>query len=390
MGASVMNFDNIIGQVPIVKWCKAALENDTIPNVTLFVGPSGIGKSSTAKILACEIAANGDAEFCGDLKDKIIKQNIEKYECVHIYNMSNLDQTAVLQVREDLTTAFSKTGRKVIIMDEAHGMKDEAQDTLLTAFESLPKGVHVIICTTDRSKLRPALLSRCYPRYFGKLTTKEMERLIAVRLEEKSIKILANEQIVVNYFISYAGHDARAVNNIIDNIPAGSQMSMDSLEMYVPIFEPKAVLQLIKYLYGGNIIAGLNLIPDLTLGDTFHDILIDILRTAMGDTTRHFTRQDSAYIVDLCSNDISRLSGFVIDCGKQHLTVPRLSAIFLYWNVGRPPGPKSADEESILIEDIKNLEVKPVDVNVQSTIGGTPIYEDFEAFLQNTMIVGNK
>ena len=390
MGATVTNFNHIIGQAPVIKWCKAAIENNMIPKVILFVGPSGIGKSSTAKILACEIAANGDSAFCEDLKDKIIKQSIDKYECVHIYNMSNLDQTAVLQVREDLTTAFSKTGRKVIIMDEAHGMKEEAQDTLLTAFESLPEGVHVIICTTDRSKLRPALLSRCYPRYFGKLTTAEMERLIRLRLNEKRIKILANDQIVVNYFISYAGHDARAVNNIIDNIPSGSQLSMDSLEMYVPIFEPKTVLQLVKYLYDGNIIAGLNLIPDLTLGETFNNILIDILRTALGYTTRHFTRQDSSFIVDMCSADISRLSGFVIDCSKQALTVPRLSAVFLYWNAGKPEGPKSLDAESILMEDEKNLERKPVDVNVGSSIDEAPIFDNFEDFLQNSMIVTQK
>lgn len=387
MGTTVLNFDNIIGQAPIVKWCKATIRNKTMPKVSLFVGPSGVGKSSTAKLLACEIAANGDTAFCDDLKDKIIKQKINVYESVHIYNMSNLDQTAVLAVREDLTTAFSKTGIKVIIMDEAHRMSEEAQDTLLTAFEALPEGVHIIICTTDRSKLRPALISRCVPRYFMKLTTSEMKSLIELRLNERQIKILANETIVANYLISYAGHEARALNNIIDQIPVGSQLSMDSLEMYIPIFEPKAVLQLVRYLYEGNIIAGLNLIPDLNIDETFKNILLDITRIALGDDTRHFSRQDANFIHELCREDVGRLIGFVIDCTKQALNATRLSALFLYWNSNKPVAAVSADSNATLIDDLKNMEIKPVEMQVQGNDTEELIYDNFEDFLNGKMIM---
>ena len=298
-----------------------------------------------------------------------------------------MDSTAVAAVREDLNLAFTKNGIKVIIMDEAHGMKDDAQDTLLTAFESLPEGVHVIICTTDRSKLRPALLSRCYHRYFSRLSTSEMKQLIQLRLEERNVKILANETIVENYMISYAGHEARAINNIIDQIPVGSQLNMDSLEMYVPIHEPKEVLQLIRYLYTGNLVAGLNLIPDLTLDDAFHSILIDILRTALGDSTTHFSRQDENFIKELCRDDVGRLSGFVVDCSKQKLTVPRLSALFIYWNSKKPESAKSADETSIQMEDLRNIECKETDIEVKPD-DGEVMFENFEDFLRDKMIVG--
>ena len=387
MGTSVVNFNNIIGQSPIVRWCRATVQNKSLPPVTLFTGPSGVGKTSTAKLLACEIVANGDDAYCEDLKNKIIKQKINVYESVHIYNMSNLDQTAVLAVKEDLSTAFSKTGIKVIIMDEAHRMSEEAQDTLLTSFESLPEGVHVIICTTDRSKLRPALLSRCVARYFTKLSTSEMKALIELRLEERQIKISANETIVANYLIAYAGSEARAVNNIIDQIPIGSNLSIDDLEMYIPIFEPKAVLQLIRYLFDGNLIAGLNLIPDLSIDETFKNILIDITRTAIGDDTKHFSKQDAKFIQELCKDDLGRIIGFTIDCTKQHLTSSRLTALFLYWNVNKPASAISADAEINLIEDLKNMEIKPVDVQVKNEAGGKPIFQNFNDFLQGKMVV---
>ena len=385
MGASVLNFENIIGQRPIVRWCQSVIQNNSLPKVSLFVGPSGVGKTSTAKLLACEYAANKDVALMEDYKDKVIKNKINLYEGVHVYNMSNLDSTAVAAVREDLNLAFTKNGRKVIIMDEAHGMKEDAQDTLLTAFESLPDGVHIIICTTDRSKLRAALVSRCVVRYFSRLSTNEMKQLITLRLQEKKIRLMANETIVFNYLISYAGHEARAINNIIDQIPEGSQLAMESLEMYVPVYEPKEILQLIKYLYNGDLIAGLNLIPDLTIDDAFYNILIDILRIALGDKANHFSRQDENFIKELCSNDVGRLSGFVIDCSKQKLTAPRLSALFIYWNVRKPESAISADSTTVQIDDLKKIEVRQASVDIKSD-DGEVIFENFDDFLRDKMI----
>ena len=80
MGASVLKFSNVIGQRPIIKWCQSVVENRSLRKVSLFVGPSGIGKTSTAKILACEFAANGDVALMEDYKDKVIRQKINIYE----------------------------------------------------------------------------------------------------------------------------------------------------------------------------------------------------------------------------------------------------------------------------------------------------------------------
>lgn len=390
MGKSVLNFSDIIGQKPIVKWCQAMLESRRLPKVSLFVGPSGVGKTSTAKVLACEYVANGDKELINEYKKHVISGSVDSYEGIHIYNMSNLDSTAVMAVREDLNISFSRTGLKVIIMDEAHGMKDDAQDTLLTAFEALPEGVHIIICTTNRSKLKPALVSRCVPRYFSRLSTQEMRLLIDLRLKEKNIDIRANESIVANYLISYAGHEARALNGILDQIPDNSILSMDDLEMYIPIYEPKAILTLIKYLYNGNIIAGLNLIPDLSTDEVFKDVLIDILRAALGDDTRHFTRSDMRFIQEITSAEIGRLVGFVIDVTNKELTHSRLSSLFIYWNAMCPERAISADASMIQREDVKNMEVPEVNINV-SRSSSEVIYEDLGDFLRNKMVVtGNE
>ena len=304
--------------------------------------------------------------------------------------MSNLDSTAVMAVREDLNISFSRNGIKMIIMDEAHGMKEDAQDTLLTAFESLPDGVHIIICTTNRSKLKQALISRCVPRYFSRLSTQEMRQLIDLRLKEKNIEIKANENIVANYLISYSGHEARSLNGIIDQIPDNSILSMDDLEMYVPIYESKAVLTLVKYLYNGNIIAGLNLIPDLSTDETFKDILVDVLRAALGDDTLHFTRSDTRFIKELTSEEVGRLTGFVIDVTKQELTHSRLSSLFIYWNAMCPERAISADAPMIQMEDVKNMEVPEININVKRD-SSEVIYEDLSDFLRNKMVVtGNE
>ena len=68
MGKSVLNFSDIIGQKPIVRWCRAMIDSRRLPKVSLFVGPSGVGKTSTAKLLACEYAAKGDKELADEYK----------------------------------------------------------------------------------------------------------------------------------------------------------------------------------------------------------------------------------------------------------------------------------------------------------------------------------
>ena len=124
----VYNWDQIIGLNKIKDWLLIKLAQDNIPQVLMFAGQPGIGKTSLAKVLACELACLDCPERVQEVKDRVIGQS-QSTDCVKIYNMSNLrSNDAINDVKNDLTIGLSTTGRKVIIMDEAHGMTGDQQD----------------------------------------------------------------------------------------------------------------------------------------------------------------------------------------------------------------------------------------------------------------------
>ena len=160
------NFDDIAGHNNTKEWLKSKLVQDKVPQVLLFCGKPGIGKTSVAKILACELACIDNPEMLRKTKEAVIGED-KSTDNVKLYNMSTLKKDEeVANVKADLCLGFSTTSRKVIIMDEAHGMSEQAQDSLLTSFENLEQGVYIIICTTDITRLRDAFKSRCIIRSF--------------------------------------------------------------------------------------------------------------------------------------------------------------------------------------------------------------------------------
>ena len=367
MKESLYSLDDVIGQSSVIKWLKITLAKNTYPKVSIYAGPAGVGKTTVAKIVACTLASDEVLPF-DVLASQVIGED-HTYENVHLYNMSNLNQEAVLEVRSDLTTALTKNGKKVIILDEAHGMREEAQDTLLTAFEALPDNLYVIICTTELNRIKPALLSRCVRRYFQQLSNSEMKQLIERKLHVKNLHVNVSDSMLNAYLTSYCGRQARAVLNLLDTIPDDSILDISELETFMPIHEPKEILQLIRYLTSGNVISGISIIKDMTLSNSFTDILTDILETIMGSPAKYFSRDEIRYLVDLSRDYMDIIYGFITDILKEtNLTKRIVTGWFLHWNTFKPAKPNAGyDKEAVMLEDLKYTEhVQAVTVDSSS------------------------
>lgn len=322
---------DIKGHKQIVKWFESCIKNDNLPQVVLIDGVPGIGKSSIAKIVACEIACKDNPDKLQEYKDSVIN-NDKSMPGVRLYNMSNLKSAdAVKEVKADLSFGVSQLSRKVIIMDEAHGMTQEQQDSLLVSFESLQLGIYIIICTTDASSLGEAFMSRCIRRRLNGLTEPEIHTLIRERIHDNRLKFDLNLNFVIKIIASYTGNEPRRAINLLDSFKPDTLVTKEELETFVNIYEGKDIIILADYLYSGNILNGLKFIKDMDMTNTFISTLLEVVRIAYGDISVLLGREDSIRLEEITKSDGGfRLLEFAADCSsKGRITRNLISGFFL-------------------------------------------------------------
>lgn len=333
MAVKLKGLDQIIGQKNIVRWFESCIKRDALPQVIMLQGPAGIGKTSIAKIVACEIACMNSPGKLDETKRIVIDES-KSTDSVRLYNMSNLrSQEAVQEVKADLQVGFASTGRKVIIMDEAHGMSDEAQDSLLTSFESLQTQVYVIVCSTEIDSFRDAFLSRCVLRRLTNLSKAEMQTFLRGRIAQNELKFELSMPMVIALISTYTGREPRRAINLLDSFEQGSTVTTSELETFFNVFEGKQVLTLVGYLYTGEILLGLEFIGDMEVGATFQSTILELVRAAENGQSSILDSNAVMHLRGLVNNKgIDPLLGFAIDCTTtSRLTRNMVSGFFLKW-----------------------------------------------------------
>lgn len=333
MSNKIYKLNDVVGHGNIIRWFDSAMKRDRLPQVVMLTGPAGVGKTTIAKIVACEIAYMNSQSKLEDAKKSVIGED-KSTDAVRLYNMSNLkSQDAVQGVKSDLSVGFSSTGRKVIIMDEAHGMSEEAQDSLLTVFESLPLHVYIIVCTTELNSFREAFLSRCILRHLSNLSEAEMRTLLKRRIDENGLKFELSLQMILTLIINYAGREPRRAINLLDSFEPNSVVTARDLESFMSVHEGTQLVRLIQILYTGSIMEGLSFIKDMEITPSITTTILELLRIAEGAQATIIDKGATLLVRQLVSeHGLNSLLGFAIDLSTaSRLSRNKLSGLFLKW-----------------------------------------------------------
>ncbi len=156
-------FDDLVGQTHVSRTLKNAVAQNRLAHAYLFVGPRGVGKTSTARILAKSLnCVNGPTVApCGVCDNCREITGGNSLDVIEIDGASNNSVEDVRQLRENVRYAPAKGRYKIYLIDEVHMLSSAAFNALLKTLEEPPEHVKFIFATTEPQKVLPTILSRC-------------------------------------------------------------------------------------------------------------------------------------------------------------------------------------------------------------------------------------
>ncbi|MEZ6317260.1 MAG: DNA polymerase III subunit gamma/tau [Phycisphaerales bacterium] len=170
------SFDEVVGQDPIARTLRAAIDQGRVHHAYLFTGTRGVGKTSMARIFANEL---DNPDHKPDIEQAIFAGS--DTDVIEIDGASN---RGVDEARELIANAIYRPMRgpyKVYIIDEVHMLTREAFNALLKTMEEPPEHVKFILCTTEPQKVPATIQSRCQRFDFRNIpSTQISEHLAAV------------------------------------------------------------------------------------------------------------------------------------------------------------------------------------------------------------------
>jgi DNA polymerase III subunit gamma/tau len=194
--------DQVVGQEPVIRTLRRAIETGRVAHAYLFSGPRGTGKTSTAKVLAMGLncAAGPTAEPDGTCDSCRAIVNNSSLDVVEMDAASNrgIDEIRDLRDRVNLAPVAGRT--KVYIIDEVHMLTTEAFNALLKMLEEPPEHVVFVLATTEKHKVLPTIISRCQSFDFRRpsietLATKlgEISKAEGIAVEPEALTVIARE-----------------------------------------------------------------------------------------------------------------------------------------------------------------------------------------------------
>jgi len=193
-------FDELVGQDHVVQTLKNAIETKRVAHAFLFVGPRGIGKTSTARILAKALNAPGGPRIDFDPNEETCREIAEgrSMDVIEIDGASNNNVDQIRELRDNVQYAPSRGNFKIYIIDEVHMLSSAAFNALLKTLEEPPAHVKFIFATTEPHKVLATILSRCQRFDLKRISDLDIAKQLkfiadqeSIQVEESALKILA-------------------------------------------------------------------------------------------------------------------------------------------------------------------------------------------------------
>lgn len=224
-------FDDLVGQLHAATSLRNAITHGKVSHAYLFFGSRGVGKTSTARILARSLncVKGPTVTPCGECENCLEIPSGNSIDVIEMDAASNRGIEHVRALRESVGYAPMKSNYKIYIIDEVHMLTNESFNALLKTLEEPPAHVVFILATTEYHKIPETILSRCQSFAFKKFLPDEIAGRLKFILEkekvsfdERAIKIISHRAegsmrdsiSLLDQVMAYAGRDSIKVEDV--------------------------------------------------------------------------------------------------------------------------------------------------------------------------------
>lgn len=251
-----------------------------IPHAFLFAGPKGLGKTSSARILAkainCEKKKKGEVEPCNTCSACISITNGSAVDVLEIDAASNRGIDEIRELRERIKFLPSQLKKKVYIIDEVHMLTTEAFNALLKTLEEPPEHVVFILATTDPHKLPGTILSRVFLVQFEKPTPSELARSLTRVADGEKLNVEEGVLTKVAELSDGAFRDGAKILEELSLQSKGKKITLELLEsLYKTGSIDSSVETLIKLTLNKNAKDSLEVVTNLATQNVDFKLVIE-------------------------------------------------------------------------------------------------------------------
>ena len=257
-------FGDLVGQEPVIRTLKNALNSGKLAHAYIFTGPRGTGKTSTARLLAKTINCLNpkDGEPCNICEQcrEITAGN--SFNVLEIDAASNRGIDSIRELREKVMVPPTTGKYKIYILDEAHMLTTEAFNALLKTLEEPPPHAIFVMATTDVHKMLPTVLSRCQRFDFKRITTRQIVAHLHFVAQQEKVEL---EQGAAELIARAAAGGMRDALSLLDQAIAysGNTIALTQIQAMLGVADPRAIQRFILHIADLDSSTGLHLIHEL-------------------------------------------------------------------------------------------------------------------------------